>query len=85
MKPMTKIIRYDARSRNLFGTETQAVLDEIQTHYPIIEIEEPHHGPGNKWFVQVYRNGIEKAPEGFFGNTSLEAAVRLAKALKIGT
>ena len=83
MKPMSRIIRYDSRSRDLFGAETQAVLDEIQTLYPVIEIENPDSGPGSQWFVQIYRNGIEKTPEGFFGATSLEAAVNLAKALKI--
>ena len=87
MKQMSRIIRDDSRSRDLFGAETQTVLDVIQTHYPIIEIESPdeNEGPASQWFVQIYRNGIEQNPEGFFGDTSLEAAVRLANALKIDT
>jgi len=86
MKQMSRIIRYDARSRDLFDVETQAVLDRIQAHYSIIEIENPEDSSRSsrgQWFVQVYRKGIEENPEGFFGVTSLEAASRLAKALKL--
>ncbi len=59
------------------------VLDLIQDQFPKVEIEPPSNETG-QWFVQVYRNDAD-TPEGFFGDSSLESALRLAKALKLTT
>jgi len=82
---MAKIIRYDTTTRDQFCDKAQAILDRIKTQYPVVEIEQLDDSPESKWFVQIYRKGSEGNPEGFFGDTSLEAAQRLAKALKIET
>lgn len=80
---MDKVILYDDDTRDLFDQETRVVLDLIHGRYPLVEIEAPTKGERYQWFVQVYRNGREHLPEGFFGDTPLEAACRVAKALKI--
>jgi hypothetical protein len=79
---MPKIIRYDSGTCELFDSKSRAVLDSIQQHFPIVEIENSERGNSDQWFVQIYREGSE-GPEGFFGSTTYEAACRLANALKI--
>jgi hypothetical protein len=79
---MPKIIRYDSATCELFDGKTQTILDSIQQHFPIVEIQIPEGGKSNQWFVQTFRQGRE-GPEGFFGQTTFEAACRLAKALKV--
>ena len=82
MKLVSRTIRYDSTTRDQFGADTQDVLALIQKQYSVVEVETPG-GVASQWFVQVYRKGIEENPEGLFGDTLLEAATRLAKALKI--
>lgn len=80
---MADVIPYDATTRNQFDAETQAILDLIHKRFPLVEIEFPVSGKSRQWFVQVYRNGSNRMPEGFFGDTTLQAAARVAKALNI--
>jgi hypothetical protein len=82
---MENVILYGTTTRDLFDKETRVVLDLIHAKYPLVEIEAPAEGDRPQWFVQVYRNGRDDMPEGFFGSTPLEAASRVAKALKVTT
>ncbi len=76
-------LTYDTATRNQFDADTQVVLDLIYEQYPSVEIQFPVNGKRDQWFVQIYRNGPDHLPEGFFGDTSLQAAARVARALKI--
>ena len=82
--PMANVISYDSATRDQFDIKTQTVLDSIQRQFPIVEIELPLDDESQQWFVQVYRDGNDM-PEGFFGETTYEAALRVANALKIET
>ena len=80
---MPTVITYDDSTREQFDADTQGVLDLIQKEFPVVEIELPTAGKPMQWFVQVYRKAHSDMPEGFFGKTPLEAAERMARALKI--
>ena len=88
---MPNVISYNTETRHQFDVETQSVLDLITSRFPLVEIEcVAPRKPSihselsyDQWFVQVYRNGRDGSPEGFFGNTPLQAAARVAKALKL--
>ena len=80
---MANVISYDSSTRDQFDAETQSILDLIYEQFPLVEIEFPVDGKPRQWFVQVYRNGNDHLPEGFFGDTTFQAASRVARALNI--
>jgi len=83
---MPKIVRYDEKTRDLFDSRAQEILDLVRAKYPIVEVEYPEKSSSEQlFFVQVYRKGEDNMPEGFFGESTYEAACRVAKALKIPT
>jgi hypothetical protein len=81
---MHDIICFDQTTRHLFDEPTLEVLDLLQERFARVEIEPPIRGRSPvQWFAQVYREGNESVPEGFYGSTALEAASRIANALGV--
>ena len=82
---MKSLITYDDSNRVDFDHETRSILDALLQRYSLVQIElDKHAAEKNRWFVQVSESR-EQLPAGVYGSSLLEAAARLAAALKVPT
>lgn len=77
LKPFIKSYGDDTCAQ--FDQATRRVLDALNKQFAVVEVEHC----GDEWFVHVGKTEADELPVGFFGKTPYQAAVRLARALKV--
>ena len=72
-------IRYSEDTCAQFDLPTRRVLDALIEQFSIVELQDY----GEEWFIRVWKTEDDEYPVGIFGNTPINAAVRLARALRV--